>query len=138
MRIYFFKISLQTVKPIFVVSNLNSKFASQKTDGNILGFSSKKRYLLHNKIIKLTSQFSVVQHKIDNKKKYIISKPFTTYLSLSLSSPLLLFKVTACKVSKCCVTSSTQRQFTNSWRCKEALQWGHCDLCSVNQRLIQT
>lgn len=65
MRIYFFKISLQTVKPIFVVSNLNSKFASQKTDGNILGFSSKKRYLLHNKIIKLTSQFSVVQHKID-------------------------------------------------------------------------
>lgn len=73
-----------------------------------------------------------------NKRKTLFSYTTRTYLSLSLSSPLLLFKVTACKVSRCWVTSSTQRQFTNSWRCKEALQCGHCDLCSVNHRLIQT
>jgi len=57
-----------------------------------------------------------------------------SYLSLSQSSTRVFVSPTACKVSNCCVTSSTQRQLTNSWRCSDARQWGHCERCSVSQR----
>ena len=44
----------------------------------------------------------------------------------------------SCSVSSCWVTSSAHRQFTSSCKCRDALQCGHWDRCSVNQRWNNT
>jgi len=45
-----------------------------------------------------------------------------THMSFSRPTRLEVDGAASCKVSSCCVTSSAQRQLTNSCKCNDALQ----------------